>query len=315
MQTHPNQIYERGDPFLELCQIYDAKTPEEAMIKGVNILIRKSGIQEFPVKLEKLLELCNARLVKTEISTSGRLEIEDHGYAIYVSDSNPETRRRFTIAHEIGHIILIEALFHKPELIRILRYPTYWSKVEKLCDRVASEILLPDLHFVDKIKEYGLTTEGIENICNYFGASRDSFFVKFTNIFKPSAIILCKSQSTRTNQIIPTVFKIRSSLSSLPIKEGPISTNNIMSNIVKATIKNGYVWSSSLTGKINGKNSKILRISMLTPNSVHYKKSKLSTLSESEYLDKDFRSYDIMLFYLPIDIMSNWNELIHAIKT
>lgn len=312
MQTYTAE----GDPFLELCKMYDAATPEEAMMKGVNVLIKKSGQEGFPIKFEKLLNACNARLIKTKLPTPGRLEIEDRGYAIYVDESDSENRQRFSVAHEIGHIIITDAIFQKAGLLRTLRYPSYWSVAETLCNKAASEILIPKLHFIEKIKEVGLTSEGIDEICRFYGVSRDSFFVKFTNIFKPSAIILCKSQSTRSKEILPSVYKIWSNnLSSLPIKEGPIPANNIMLNLIKATVRNGQVWNSTLIGKINGKNSKILRISMLTPNSIHYKKSKLSTLSESEYLDKDFRNYDIMLFYLPIDIMSNWNELIHAIKT
>lgn len=301
------------NPFLEFCNIYDANSPEKAMINACNALINKSRTRTFPIIFDNILKECDARIEEKDLPNPGRLEIEDTGYVIYVDKKMLPTRKRFTIAHEIGHIILIDALFQKPDLIRKLRHTSNWFIVEKLCDKAASEILMPEQSFIHQIKKNGLTPEGIDVICNYFGVSRESFFIKFINIFNPSAVVLCKSQSTGTAKILPEIVDYFSTIESLPIKKGPLGSNNINQNIIKVAIKNGRAWSNSLINQINGKEVKILRIALLTSNSVHYK--KIQQNSSSEYgLEKDYRLYDVILFYLPLNIMNNLIDLLEVIR-
>ena len=52
---------------------------------------------------------CEARPLGPNIS--GMLEKEADGqYRLYYNENDPETRQRFTVAHEIGHFILHRAL-------------------------------------------------------------------------------------------------------------------------------------------------------------------------------------------------------------
>lgn len=303
-----------GEPFSEFCCTYDGSTPEEAMINACNAKIYESNSKGWSYDLKNLVEVCNSRVIKKDIGTHGRLEIEDNGYAIYVSNQIPESRKRFTIAHEIGHILIIEALFHKPKLLRSLRFPIYWNKVERLCNIAADEITAPPKDFIEKIKNFGLTSEGIHKVCKYYGISRDHFFVKFTRIFKPSAIALCKSQSNKSGKFTPSVVSMRSSLSYLPLKEGPITMNSIMYNLIRATVRNGQAWSNSLIGKVNGKNTNIFRLALLTYNSIHYKKKNLTTLDGTDILERDYGNNDIILFYLPLKQISNADDLIAAMR-
>lgn len=303
-----------SEPFSEFCCTYDGATPEEAMINACNAKIYESNSKGWSYDLKNLVEVCNARVIEKDIATHGRLEIEDNGYAIYVSNQIPDSRKRFTIAHEIGHILIIEALFHKPKLLRSLRFPTYWNKVERLCNAAADEITAPSKDFIEQIKNFGLTSEGIQKVCNYYGISRDHFFVKFTKIFKPSAIALCKSKSNKSGKFTPSIVSIRSSLSSLPLKEGPITMNSIMQNLIRATVRNGQAWSNSLTGKVNGKNTNIFRLALLTSNSVQHKKKNLTTLDGTDILERNYGNNDIMLFYLPLKQISNADDLIAAMR-
>lgn len=311
---NPTQSYAvDGDPFLELCVTYDGATPEEAMINACGMLIYKSGSSGFSSHFKDLLTACNARVIEKDIATPGRLEIEENGYAIYISNQIPESRKRFSIAHEIAHILIIEGLYHKPQLLRSLRSHVNWEKVERLCDLAASEILIPPNHFIEQIKKLGLTSDGIQKVCEYYGISRDSFFVKFTNVFKPSAIALCKSQ-TNSNHFTPSIVSIRGSLLPLPVKKGPLKMTNIMQNLIRATVLNGQAWSNSLVVKVKGKNTKIFRLALLTSNSVHYKKKNLTTLDGIDIIERDYGNYDIMLFYLPLNLIPNSDDLIVAMR-
>ena len=311
--TSENLAFE-GEPLAVFCHTYDASTPEEAMIKACNAKITESNSKGWSYDLKNLVEACNSRVIEKDIATHGRLEIEDDGYAIYVSNKIPESRKRFTIAHELAHILIIETLFHKPKLLKKLRFPAYWNKIESLCNIAADEITVPSNDFVEQIKNFGLSSEGIQKALDYYTMSKDHFFVKFINVFKPSAIALCKSQSKMSGKFTPSITSIRSSWKSVPLKEGPIAMNSILQNLIRTTVRNGQAWSNSLIGKVNGKNTNIFRLAVLSPNSVYQKRKKLSTLDGSDILKREYGNSDIILFYLPLEQISKADDLISAIR-
>ena len=195
-----------------------------------------------------------------------------------------------------------------------LRFPAYWNKIEKLCNIAADEITVPPHDFIEQIKNFGLSSEGIRKVCSYYIISREHFFIKFTRIFKPSAIALCKSQSKLSGKFTPSIISIWNSLYPVPLKKGPITTNNIMHNLIRATVRHGQAWSNSLVGKVNGKNTNIFRLALLTSNSVHHKKKKLNTLDGSDILEREYGNNNIILFYLPLKQISNADDLIAAIR-
>lgn len=97
------------------------------------------------------------------------------GYAIYVNGKHPETRRRFTIAHEIGHFVL------HPEKIGdgITDDALYRSKLssatEVQANRFAADLLMPEDLLRDAIKQ-GIET--VEELANHFNVSRSSMSIR-----------------------------------------------------------------------------------------------------------------------------------------
>jgi Zn-dependent peptidase ImmA (M78 family) len=75
-------------------------------------LLDRAGSSEPPVPVQKIAKLAGASLhyESFEDSISGVLVRNEHGNAIGINTSHPETRQRFTIAHEIGHLVLHEGV-------------------------------------------------------------------------------------------------------------------------------------------------------------------------------------------------------------
>jgi Zn-dependent peptidase ImmA (M78 family) len=71
-------------------------------------LLREFGIAEVPVRLELITDGLGAIVVTQELDSelSGMLVREDSGMVIGVNKQHPLVRRRFTIAHELGHLQL-----------------------------------------------------------------------------------------------------------------------------------------------------------------------------------------------------------------
>jgi Zn-dependent peptidase ImmA (M78 family) len=83
-----------------------------------NELLKSLGIDEIPVPLEKIAEKLGI-IIEEEVfegELAGVLLRDINGAIIGVNAAHPETRKRFTIAHELGHFIL-----HKGDPVHIDR--------------------------------------------------------------------------------------------------------------------------------------------------------------------------------------------------
>jgi Zn-dependent peptidase ImmA (M78 family) len=75
-------------------------------------LLRSNGIESAPVEVEKIAKYLGVRVQyePTDDDLSGFLlrDLSRNKAIIGVNDKHSETRKRFTVAHELGHFILHE---------------------------------------------------------------------------------------------------------------------------------------------------------------------------------------------------------------
>ena len=95
--------------------------------------------------------------------TSGMIRIDpkrggSEGYAIYVNKRHPYNRQRFTIAHEIAHIVLHGDLIGNGITTDSLYRSGLPGSVEWAANRFAGNILMP----ADKIRE--LMEQGVDTV-------------------------------------------------------------------------------------------------------------------------------------------------------
>lgn len=79
--------------------------------REVDTLLQQAGVKEAPVPVERIARLCGAqvRYAPFEGDISGLLYRESNVTIIGVNSLHAPSRRRFTIAHEIGHLVLKHA--------------------------------------------------------------------------------------------------------------------------------------------------------------------------------------------------------------
>ena len=90
-----------------------------------------------PTDLEALGDWLGVARREEDIGGAGQLRKNGNGYEIVYSPAQSNGRQRFTIAHELAHFILIQELKYTPPSTK---------QVERLCDMIAAEILLPETH-------------------------------------------------------------------------------------------------------------------------------------------------------------------------
>ena len=127
-----------------------------------------------PVKLANAygIEVKNARFASDDIS--GMLKKENRKITIYVNSIEPTMRKRFTIAHELGHYFL-NHLEENDKLIH--RKSDFFSNNSKELEANAfAAALLMDQYKVTELY----------NKLNYIGVPIEKIIIKISNTFKVS---------------------------------------------------------------------------------------------------------------------------------
>lgn len=162
------------------------KLPDAESVKTLaRKLLKDLGINEPPVDLIQV-----ARHLNAEIVMSDELPEEVHGtvvplksgkFLILISVFICETRRNFTIAHELAHIVLrhhrIARVLTSTASISSLKDAE--NKIERLADAFASELLMPK-HWVRKyVNTYGTD---VQELAELFMVSREAMRIRLKEL-------------------------------------------------------------------------------------------------------------------------------------
>lgn len=142
----------------------EAQQRARTFVSGVDT----SNIQN---DLSAYLKASNAKLKKEELGegASGTTFTRPDGkHIITVNSSEPEARQRFTVCHEIAHIVLGLASSHEavPSWGYAKRDPNEW-----LCDLFAAELLMPYQLWKQKVPDSEPSQEVIEFMAAEFRCS------------------------------------------------------------------------------------------------------------------------------------------------
>lgn len=147
-------------------------------------LLKRYGISP-PVNLHKLAEYLKVRIHykilpanldgwTVELNTA---LVKEPRYLMLINSRRLKVRRRFTIAHEIGHIVLGHFEIKSKALCKhrkITEEDNY--KYEMEADSFASELLIPTPHLLKLAKEG--KNKNINKLCSFYGVSKQAMEIK-----------------------------------------------------------------------------------------------------------------------------------------
>jgi hypothetical protein len=113
-------------------------------------------------------------IVKKDLAYDGIISGTAQGsYVIQVNSQQPESRRRFTIAHELGHTFFFDLDSGIRERVRDgnLDQVSRSDPEELLCNHAAAEILMPRQQFGELIRKTGPGSEVLVRLAKTFGVS------------------------------------------------------------------------------------------------------------------------------------------------
>lgn len=108
--------------------------------------------------------------------SDGNIRKQDDGFVIYVSPFQTKERRRFTIAHELGHLFLHMGYKIDKELWNEQKNATYYRSGDSLMEYQANEfaaaLLMPQKKYKEIMEKYSVGNKvRTDEIANYFGVS------------------------------------------------------------------------------------------------------------------------------------------------
>ena len=151
--------------------------------EAVRKLLTDFGLDD--VVGQDLAKLVYARgLVYRELPMSGsegRIVFGDHGGAVITvnSGTRSKARKRFSIAHELGHYELGHGVTHFEDELSLNYYRRGYQ--ESGANEFASELLMPTDYFLRAIAGRRFTPTLVNEVAGMFGTSLSSVLIKFVD--------------------------------------------------------------------------------------------------------------------------------------
>jgi len=195
----------------EFAKRLDAPNELAAMSKACAQILAETGQLRPPVRLKTVLHALgidhtyDAALAGKEEAS---LSFSDGKVRLHISRerfrSSP-ARARFSIAHEIGHLILIRTL--GPGVINAGETDAaVYNGVEQLCDFAASHLLMPREQLVAALRERDIGRTGIASLARLFDVSREALFRSIADIVPDGAVILWRRFQRNAQE--PMVWRV-----------------------------------------------------------------------------------------------------------
>lgn len=114
--------------------------------------------------------------IDIDYMSDGSIRKQDNGFVIYVSPFQSAERRKFTIAHELGHLFLHMGYKINSDLWNNQKNATYYrtgdSIMEYQANEFAAALLMPKKAYKEIMDQYTIGNKvETDKIASYFGVS------------------------------------------------------------------------------------------------------------------------------------------------
>jgi hypothetical protein len=114
-------------------------------------------------------------IIKEKLPFAGGVFSDEHGLRIKLNSLSPLTRQRFTLAHELAHLML------DSKRAGSARRCLLSSALERACDAVAAELLMP-LEEVSRLSSRDASVDALLALARHFDASLHATAVRVKEV-------------------------------------------------------------------------------------------------------------------------------------
>lgn len=149
-------------------------------------LLTESKNYKFPISLNNLTKYLNIKTVlNNSLENDALLFIKNENYTIEFNNSKNWRRQRFTIAHEIFHVILFDLFSDTVDFNNV-----DLKTIEYICNMGASEILVPNAEIKKDILNKKITLDLIEKLVEKYMVSYSVIFRKINQLYPETSIYI-----------------------------------------------------------------------------------------------------------------------------
>lgn len=169
---------DRGKISRLFCEHWREKTPSSAARRALETIIPTSTKSAMPVDVQAAAKYVGIeQVVDSEMTDcDGLLSSTPSGtYIASLRKGQGNVRKRFTLAHEVGHAIIYQSIGHHSAAmdgqLRCRAGNADERDEERLCDLIAAELLMPRVQFGNVMEETGVCASTVPGIAQRFGVS------------------------------------------------------------------------------------------------------------------------------------------------
>lgn len=171
----------------EVRERFGGGTVDAALDRKVDELLRLAGCSGWPVDLERVAAKLGVVAVESKpIACDGMLiPVNKHQYRIVLANWVSASRRRFSLAHELGHAMVHQAV---PETrgfaSRKIWMPEGHTIEERLCDMIAARLLMPAPRMHQLAAGLGFGLDYVQLLGRLAGASVTAAARRASEVFR-----------------------------------------------------------------------------------------------------------------------------------
>ena len=190
-----------------------AARPEQMMHEAddlfISTVLKPIGAQlnHMPVDVERLVRLCGVTSIERRpIASDAMLLPMGDGYKIILNDvtgSAGRSRQRFSLAHELAHLLLkLSGLGSAADVRTKHRRARGDSNEELLCDKIAAEILMPRHAFVADGSVTGWSLKSLKTLSTEYQTSIPATAIRVVDLM-PETCLLGVWRPPADNEAVP----------------------------------------------------------------------------------------------------------------
>lgn len=196
------------DPFELLCKMQRTRSSEHAIIGACTSLLASCGLRNLPMPLAPLIAVLEIDFRLSDCyfqignGDASLLQIGNK-FKILLHNENWRVRwrrTRFTVAHEIIHVLIIRLLRERSLVAALSSTNSRVQKLEALCQLGASELLMPTQHVVAYFVKRGVNSESLAAAYDDFLVSKHAMIRGLTKLFSGLQVIIWKRYARHQNE-------------------------------------------------------------------------------------------------------------------
>ena len=118
---------------------------------------------------------------------SGFCLIDEHLPVVYLNNSTTKTRQIFSLLHELAHLLLSMNGLSKFDTSYIDQLPVKEKAIERFCNAVAAEVLIPGKDFTIQARQFPANAEKateaqFSDLAGRYGVSREAILRRFLDL-------------------------------------------------------------------------------------------------------------------------------------